>query len=206
MSFKKSSIAQFSALSAVLAAVTFGAPAQAAGDAEAGKKVFNKCRTCHNVGEGAKNKTGPALTGVIGRAAGSKEDFTKYGDSIVALGESGFVWSEEAIVEYLLDPNKFLKAKLDDKKARSKMIFKLRKEEDRQNVVAYLATFSPKVEEAAVVEEAQEATEAVADTAGSEAAEAMEDAKDAMAKAGEAMKEAGEAMEQAETAMQSKAM
>ncbi|MEO0410322.1 MAG: c-type cytochrome [Pseudomonadota bacterium] len=203
MSFKKSPIARFSALGAVVAAVAFSAPAHAEGDAEAGKKVFNKCRTCHNVGEGAKNKTGPALTGIIGRVAGSKEDFTKYGDSIVALGETGFAWTEEDIIEYLLDPNKFLKAKLDDKKARSKMIFKLRKEVDRQNVVAYLATFSPKVEEAAVVEEA---TETVADAAEDGATVAMEDAKEAMAKAGEAMKEAGEAMEEAEAAMQSKAM
>ncbi len=54
------------------------APAFAAGDAEAGAKVVNKCQTCHVVaneaGEvlaGKKAKTGPNLYGVIGRAAGT---------------------------------------------------------------------------------------------------------------------------------------
>lgn len=143
----KIKITRTSALCAAILACAVSAPALAQeGDAANGEKVFKKCASCHNVGEGAKNKVGPALTGVIGRTAGTFEGF-KYGDSIVAAGEAGLVWSAEEIFTYLEDPRKYLRAKLDDKKARSKMAFKLRKEEDRRDVIAYLATFSEPMEE-----------------------------------------------------------
>jgi cytochrome c len=123
------------------------APALAAGDAEAGAKVFNKCQTCHVVqneaGEilaGKAAKTGPNLHGLIGRAAGTYPEF-KYGESIVALGASGFVWDEATLVEYLADPAKFLKDKTGDSKAKSKMSFKLGNEKERADVAAFLATF-----------------------------------------------------------------
>ncbi len=45
-----------------------------AADAEAGKKVFNKCAACHSV-EAGKNKVGPSLFGVVGRKAGSVEGY-----------------------------------------------------------------------------------------------------------------------------------
>ncbi|MEY4983777.1 MAG: hypothetical protein RIR62_2043 [Pseudomonadota bacterium] len=126
------------------------APAYAAGDAEAGAKVFNKCQTCHVVaneaGEvlaGKNAKTGPNLYGVVGRAAGSQADFAdKYGESIVALGASGFVWTEADLVAYVGDPAKFLKEKLGDDKARSNMVFKLTNETEAANVAAFLASFS----------------------------------------------------------------
>jgi S-disulfanyl-L-cysteine oxidoreductase SoxD len=34
---------------------------------EQGQKVFRKCAACHKVGDGAKNGTGPALNGIVGR-------------------------------------------------------------------------------------------------------------------------------------------
>lgn len=120
------------------------------GDAEAGAKVFAKCQTCHVVANDAgevlagKNaKTGPNLYGVVGRTAGTYPDF-KYGESIVALGATGFAWDEANFVEYVADPAKFLKAKLDDKSAKSKMSFKLTKEEDAKNVWAFLNSLAPK--------------------------------------------------------------
>ncbi len=128
-----------------------GSPAFAAGDAAAGEKVFAKCQTCHVIaneaGEvlGGKNsKTGPNLYGMPGRIAGSYPDF-KYGESIVALGATGFVWDEASFVEYAADPGKFLKTKLDDTKAKSKMAFKLGKAEDAANVWAYIVSLSPAV-------------------------------------------------------------
>lgn len=126
----------------------FAAPAFAAGDAEAGAKVFNKCQTCHVVaneaGEtlaGKNAKTGPNLYGIVGRAAGTYPEF-KYGESIVALGASGFTWTEADLVTYVADPAKFLKDKLGDTKAKSKMVFKLTNETEAANVAAFLATFS----------------------------------------------------------------
>jgi cytochrome c len=124
------------------------APAFAAGDAEAGAKVFNKCQTCHVVaneaGEtlaGKNAKTGPNLYGVVGRTAGTYPEF-KYGESIVALGASGFAWTEADIVTYVADPGAFLKDKLGDTKAKSKMMFKVKNETEAADVAAFLATFS----------------------------------------------------------------
>jgi len=127
------------------------------GDAAAGEKVFNRCKSCHMVGPEAKNKVGPALTGVIGRTAGTYEDY-KYGASLVAAGEKGLVWDAEQMTEYLVDPRKYLRAYLDDSKAKSKMAFKLRDEQDRADVIAYLTTFSEGVEEGeSAAEEGEEA-------------------------------------------------
>lgn len=112
------------------------------GDPAKGESVFKKCASCHMVGDGAKNKVGPILNGVFGRAAGTFEDY-KYGKSLVAAGEAGLVWNEEEMFAYLADPRKYLRARLEDKKAKSKMSFKLKKEEERKDVIAYIKTFSP---------------------------------------------------------------
>ncbi len=123
---------------AVATSVLFAAPA-IAGEAGAGEDVFRKCQGCHKVGEGAKNSAGPVLNGVVGRTAGTFEGF-RYGDDLVAAGEAGLVWDEENIQEFIEDPRAFLREFLDDPSARAKMSFRLRKEEDRENVAAYLAT------------------------------------------------------------------
>ena len=136
---------------AVLALIAAPAFAQEvpSGDAAAGEKVFAKCQTCHVVaneagevlaGKGAK--TGPNLYGLPGRTAGTYPEF-KYGESIVALGATGFAWNEADFVTYVADPAKFLKDKLGDKAAKSKMSFKLAKEEDAKNVYAFLASLAP---------------------------------------------------------------
>ncbi|MEP1208017.1 MAG: cytochrome c family protein [Rhizobiaceae bacterium] len=128
-------------LAAVLSLAAFStsamADSHAVGDATKGEKVFKKCAACHAVGEGAKIKVGPPLTDVVGRKAASFEGY-KYGKSIIAAGEAGLVWSEEELADYLTNPKKYLRAKLEDKKAKSKMAFRLKKEMDRANVIAYL--------------------------------------------------------------------
>lgn len=136
------------AVLALLAAPAFAQDAPT-GDAAAGEKVFNKCQTCHVVaneaGEilaGKAGKTGPNLYGMPGRVAGTYPDF-KYGESIVALGATGFTWNEADFVTYVADPGKFLQEKLGDKKAKSKMSFKLPKEEDAKNVWAFISSLSP---------------------------------------------------------------
>lgn len=127
-------------LSAIAIATSLFAAAPAfAGEAGEGEDVFRKCQGCHKVGEGAKNATGPVLNGVVGRTAGTFEGY-RYGDDLVAAGEAGLVWDEENIQEFITDPRAFLREFLDDSGARAKMSFRLRKEEDRENVAAYLAT------------------------------------------------------------------
>lgn len=142
MSVRRTKMKRILALGAIASVTMFSSLALAQeGNAEKGEKVFKKCKSCHNVGEGAKHKVGPALTGVIGRTAGTAEGY-KFGPTIVAAGAAGLVWSEEEIFAYLADPKKFLREKLDDNKGKSKMAFKLKKDQDRLDVIAYLKTFS----------------------------------------------------------------
>ena len=110
--------------------------ALAEGDAKKGEKVFKKCKSCHTIKAGGKNKVGPNLFGVVGRAAGAAEGY-KYSKGYKAAGLGA--WDDAALTEYLMDPSKFLSAKAG-KKVKSKMTFKLKKEKQRANVIAYLKT------------------------------------------------------------------
>eukprot|EP00003_Mantamonas_plastica_P012212 TRINITY_DN2216_c0_g1_i1.p1 TRINITY_DN2216_c0_g1~~TRINITY_DN2216_c0_g1_i1.p1 ORF type:complete len:192 (+),score=11.68 TRINITY_DN2216_c0_g1_i1:65-640(+) len=112
-----------------------------AGDAEAGAKEFNKCKSCHMIANGDDiivkgGRTGPNLYGVIGRPVASYEGF-KYGDGILAVGATGKVWDEASLIEYVADPTAYIDT--HGGSGRSKMTFKLK---DGTNVAAYLATFS----------------------------------------------------------------
>ena len=98
-----------------------------AGDIDAGAKVFKKCKACHWADK-EKNKTGPHLVGIIGRAAGSLESYKKYSKAMKA---SGIVWDETTLTDYLRAPKKYLKG--------TKMAFAgLKKDADIENVIAYL--------------------------------------------------------------------
>lgn len=122
---------RIAALAAALACLTV--PALADGDAEKGEKVFRKCKACHAVGEGAKNKIGPLLNGIIGTEIASVEGF-KYSDAFLEKKAEGLVWDEATLDTYLAKPKDFI--------PKTKMSFAgLRKEDDREDVIAYLKTF-----------------------------------------------------------------
>ena len=119
---------------ATVALAWLAAPAAALadGDAEAGEKVFRKCKACHVV-DAEKNRVGPHLVNLIGRTPGSVEDY-KYSKAMIEYGEDN-VWDEETLAAYLEAPKKVVKG--------TKMAFAgLRKEKDVANVIAYLAQFS----------------------------------------------------------------
>ena len=130
-------------LSTLGAAAPVLAASEFVGDAQKGEVTFKKCRACHKVGEGAKNSTGPVLNNVVGRPAGSYEGY-KYGKGMQAAHEKGLVWNEEQIFNYLRSPKKFLRAYLGNKKAKAKMKFKLKDEDARKNVIAYLLSIATK--------------------------------------------------------------
>ncbi len=140
------------ALALIVAGPAFAQDQMAApqGDASAGETIFNRqCVACHVVqneaGEtlaGRNAHVGPNLYGVVGRTLGTYPDF-KYGDSMKAAGEAGYTWTEENFVGYVQDPTGWLKATLDDKRARGKMMFQLKSEDDAHNVYAYLASIGP---------------------------------------------------------------
>lgn len=69
------------------------------GNAAAGKTVFIQCQACHSIKEG-ENRVGPSLYGKIGATAGQVPGF-KYSD---ANKNSGIVWTEEKLFEYLKNP------------------------------------------------------------------------------------------------------
>jgi cytochrome c len=134
----------------LLAAMAFSAPAfaqDASGDAAAGEDAFSQCQTCHVVfhdgetlaGRGQPNRAAPNLYGMVGRQAGT-EDF-RYSDSMVEAGEAGLMWTEEEFVAYVQDPTGYLREYLDDNRARGKMSYRVRSEEDAVNLYAYLAQF-----------------------------------------------------------------
>lgn len=111
-------------LAGVVLAISAPAMAQ---DAAAGKKLFRQCQACHVV-DAEQNRVGPHLVGIIGRPAGAVADF-KYSD---AMADSGIVWDETTIAEYLANPKDYIPG--------NKMVFAgLRKPEQIQDVIAYLA-------------------------------------------------------------------
>ncbi len=121
---------------AILSVVLFGSAGavQAQGNPEEGESVFKKCRTCHDVGSGAKNKVGPVLNDIVGRKAASVAGFA-YSTDMKTLGSNGFVWSEENLGKYLENVKNVV--------ASGKMVFPgLKDEQDRKDVIAYLKKFT----------------------------------------------------------------
>ncbi len=118
---------------AATVAAAFAFAAQADGDVAKGEKVFKKCAACHAVGDGAKNKIGPQLNGIVGRPAATVADF-KYSDAMKAKAAEGLVWTDEVLHEYLKKPADMVKG--------TTMSFPgLRKDDERDDVIAYLAQF-----------------------------------------------------------------
>ncbi len=129
---------------AILATLAVATPVFAEGDIAAGEKVFKRCKACHTIANGDEiifkgGKVGPNLYGVIGRAAGSQEDYTKYSAGLKALGEGGLVWDEATLAEWVSNPKEFLKA--HDQPAKTGMSFKLK--HGGEDVAAYLASVGP---------------------------------------------------------------
>ena len=116
----------------VLPLLVFGFPSVSAQaqDAAAGEKLFVKCKSCHQVGEAAKNATGPELNGLFGRKAGSAEGF-KYSPAMAA---AGFTWDDASFAAFLQDP----KAKVPGTKM---MAGQTKDPAQIASLAAYLKTF-----------------------------------------------------------------
>ena len=118
-------------LTLLLTAMLFNTSAVAAGDAEAGGRLFAKtCGGCHSVGLNARGGFGPQLNGVIGRLAGTTADY-QYSD---AMKNSGVVWTRETLAAYIENPKKVVSG--------TRMIFwGISDQEKIENLLAYLETF-----------------------------------------------------------------
>jgi cytochrome c len=101
-----------------------------AGDAAKGEKLFKaRAAQCHTGNKGGTNGVGPNLYGLVGRKSGTVPDF----NYSKANSESGVVWTEEILDEYLENPKKFMPG--------TKMAFAgLKKPQDRADIIAYMTT------------------------------------------------------------------
>lgn len=96
----------------------------------AGEKVFGKCKACHQLGDGAKNRTGPVLNGIVGAEIAAVDGF-KYSKT---LAEMEGAWTAENLAAFLENPRGFAKG--------TKMSFAgLKSDDDIAAVTAYLSTF-----------------------------------------------------------------
>lgn len=110
------------------AAVQVAAAAPAV-SAAGGEKVFKKCKACHSVEQGGAHKTGPNLWSIVGKAVAATPDFA-YSDAMTA--EGGKVWDVAMLDSYLSNPKQAIPG--------NKMSFAgLKKAEDRNNLIAFLA-------------------------------------------------------------------
>jgi len=118
-------------LALILATGFTGTAAVAAGDAEAGARLFSKtCGGCHSVGEYARGGFGPQLNGIIGRPAGTTADY-QYSD---AMKNSGVVWTRDKLAAYIEAPKKVVSG--------TRMIFwGISDPQKIDNLLAYLETF-----------------------------------------------------------------
>lgn len=120
-------------LAAAAAAITMSGSALAAGDALAGKAIFERtCGNCHSAQIGV-NKIGPSLWDVVGRPIASVPDYN-YSEKLLSMRGEWKEWNGQNLDQYLTNPREVLHG--------VKMYFKgLPDSKDRADVVAYLETF-----------------------------------------------------------------
>ena len=113
-----------------LALLTVLALPAAAQDISAGERSFAKCRSCHQVGEGARNLVGPELNGLIGRHSGAVEGYSYS----AANKNSGLTWDEATFAEYIKDPRTKIPG--------TKMVFVgIKSEKEIKDLTAFLKQF-----------------------------------------------------------------
>lgn len=96
------------------------------GDAQKGAALYQQhCTACHTIDS---NKIGPAHRGVMGRRVGSLPGY-KYSAELAA---SRLRWTPQTLNKWLEDPEDLVKGQ--------RMGFQIDSEQDRADLIAYLAT------------------------------------------------------------------
>lgn len=105
--------------------VAVASPAAAA-DAEHGKALYQTCVACHSEKPDA---IGPSLKGVVGRKAGTRDDF-RYS---APMRRANLTWDEASLHAYIMDPQATIKG--------NRMPFGgLRNSGDVDDIIAHLKT------------------------------------------------------------------
>ncbi|WP_108483632.1 c-type cytochrome [Oceaniglobus ichthyenteri] len=111
-----------------------GAMAAPIGDPDLGAEVFDQCKSCHQIGAGARDRIGPHLNGIFGRNAGAHDGFA-YSKSLERAGNDGLVWTAQTLDAYIENPRALV--------SKTRMSFRgMKSPEDRANLLAYLRDFS----------------------------------------------------------------
>lgn len=112
---------------AILMAAFASAPAPAQTPPEAdpvhGKALYQACAACHSIDD---NDLGPKHRGVVGRRAGSIEDYAYS----AALRNSGLTWDKITLDRWLTNPSELVPG--------TKMYFKIDDPQKRADIIAYL--------------------------------------------------------------------
>lgn len=104
------------------------------GDASEGEKLWKECKSCHSVGEGAKDRVGPHLNGIFGRRAGAQEGF-KYSNGLIRMGKDGLIWEFDLLDRYIENPKAFA--------SDTRMSYKgLKDDQKRADLLAFLRRYS----------------------------------------------------------------
>jgi cytochrome c len=91
-------------LVALVAVAGLLSPAAAFAQQADGERLFRqRCGTCHSL-EPGQNRTGPHLSGVIGRAAGTVEG-ARYS---TAMQDSNVVWDNQSLDSFLAAPRRMV--------------------------------------------------------------------------------------------------
>lgn len=107
-----------------------------AADTAAGEAAYGKCRPCHALGEGAANRVGPQLNGIVGRRVASVAAFKGYGETLKRMGDEGLVWTADRLEAYLADPRAFASG--------TRMAFDgIKDETELANLIGHLRKFDP---------------------------------------------------------------
>ena len=97
-----------------------------AADPDKGKAIFEQCAACHSL-DGTGDYDGPTLKGIIGRKAGSLEDY-RYS---AAMKRSDVTWDAATLDKYVADPQAFIPG--------NRMAFAgITEQAQRDDLIAYL--------------------------------------------------------------------
>jgi len=110
-----------------------------------GEDLFGKsCAACHSIiaengrliaGNGRDNA--PNLNDLTERSPGSDSNY-RYGVSLASYSAQTPRWDQEAFVAYVMDPTGFLRSRLGDRRAQSRMSYRVRYEADAIDLYAFI--------------------------------------------------------------------
>ena len=103
-------------------------------DVSSGERAFKaKCSTCHTIEQGGSNGTGPNLHAIVGASHAHSSSF---GYSSAMQATSGESWTYESMDAWLENPSSYIRG--------TSMAFAgLRRDDERADVIAYLASMTP---------------------------------------------------------------